>query len=59
MRCPEPTGLAGSELLGPRQPSATPGWACLRSGVMRGMALAEMRALLDRTRAMLWRLGRP
>jgi four helix bundle protein len=28
-------------------------------GELRGPALAELRALLDRTRAMLWRLGRP
>ena len=28
-------------------------------GEMRGPVLSELRALLDRTRAMLWRLGRP
>ena len=36
------------------------GWELLESrGVLRGPALSQMRALLDRTRAMLWRLGRP
>ena len=28
-------------------------------GELKGPALSELRALLDRTRAMLWRLGRP
>jgi four helix bundle protein len=28
-------------------------------GEMKGVVLSELRALLDRTRAMLWRLGRP
>ena len=28
-------------------------------GEMKAEALSELRALLDRTRAMLWRLGRP
>jgi four helix bundle protein len=28
-------------------------------GELRGPALSQLRALLDRTRAMLWRLGRP
>jgi four helix bundle protein len=28
-------------------------------GELKGSALSELRALLDRTRAMLWRLGRP
>ena len=28
-------------------------------GELKGPSLSELRALLDRTRAMLWRLGRP
>ncbi len=28
-------------------------------GELKGSTLSELRALLDRTRAMLWRLGRP
>jgi len=60
IQCPVPIGHAGFASPGAEAAECHAGLDLLEiRGELKGPPLSELRALLDRIRAMLWRLGRP